>query len=110
MRYSHSTERLAEIFDEAIIFNLLLEGLLAQHQKEQYSVDSRRGEIFSPQWKYSIVLISALGQSDSVIHTFAFFFYILFHYGLSQEIGYSSPCYTVGPCCLSILNRIVCIC
>ena len=107
MQYSHSTEKLAEIFDEAIIFNLLLEGLLAQHQKEQYSVDSRRGEIFSPQWKYSIVLISALEQSDSVIHTFVFF-YILFHYGLSQEIGYSSPCYTVGPC-LSILNRIVCI-
>ena len=23
-------------------------------------------------------------------------FYILFHYGLSQEIGYSSLCYTVG--------------
>ena len=36
-------------------------------------------------------------------------FYILFHYGLSQEIGYSSLCYTVGPCCLSILNVTVCI-
>ena len=35
--------------------------------------------------------------------TFFFFFYVLFHYGLSQEIGYSSLCYTVGPC-LSILN------
>ena len=35
--------------------------------------------------------------------------YILFHYGLSQEIGYSSLCYTVGLCCLSILNVIVCI-
>ena len=34
---------------------------------------------------------------------------ILFHYGLSQEIGYSSLCYTIGPCCLSILNIIVCI-
>ena len=40
---------------------------------------------------------------------FTFFFYILFHYGLSQEIGYSSLCYTVGPYCLSILNVIVCI-
>ena len=33
--------------------------------------------------------------------------YILFHtlfpYGLSQDIEYSSLCYTVGPCCLSIL-------
>ena len=37
------------------------------------------------------------------------FLNILFHYGLSQEIGYSSLCYTVRPCCLSILNVIVCI-
>ena len=29
---------------------------------------------------------------------------ILFHYGLSQDIEYSSLCYMVGPCCLSILN------
>ena len=36
-------------------------------------------------------------------------FYNLFHYGLSQEIGYISLCATVGPCCLSILNVIVCI-
>ena len=35
------------------------------------------------------------------------FFNILFHYGLSQEIGYSSLRCTVGPCCLSILNVIV---
>ena len=27
-------------------------------------------------------------------------FYILFHYGLSQDAEYSSLCYTVGPCCL----------
>ena len=37
-------------------------------------------------------------------------FHILFHYGLSQDIEYSSLCYTVGPCCLSILYIIVCIC
>ena len=30
-------------------------------------------------------------------------FYILFHYGLSQDIEYRSLCYIVGPCCLSIL-------
>ena len=34
-------------------------------------------------------------------------FYILFHYGLLQDIEYSSLCYTVGPCCLSILYVIV---
>ena len=43
--------------------------------------------------------------------SFVFFFthmyiskIILFHYGLSQDIQYSSLCYTLGPCCLSILN------
>ena len=28
---------------------------------------------------------------------------ILFPYGLSQDIEYSSLCYTVGPCCVSVL-------
>ena len=53
------------------------------------------------------MLISAVQQSDSVI-----LFHILFHYGLSQNIEYISLCYTVGPCCLSILyiNIIGCIC
>ena len=37
-------------------------------------------------------------------------FHILFHYGLSQDIEYSSLHYTVGPCCLSILYMTVCIC
>ena len=32
-------------------------------------------------------------------------FYILFYYGLSQDIRYSSPCYIVRPC-LPILNII----
>ena len=31
-------------------------------------------------------------------------FHSISHYGLSQDIKYSSLCYTVGPCCLSI-NR-----
>ena len=30
------------------------------------------------------------------------YFFFLFHDGLSQGIEYSSLCYTVGPCCLSI--------
>ena len=37
------------------------------------------------------------------------FLNILFHYGSFQEIRCSSLCYTVRPCCLSILNVIVCI-
>ena len=36
-------------------------------------------------------------------HIYVFFFYILFPYGLSQDIEYSSLCYTEGHCCLSIL-------
>ena len=44
--------------------------------------------------------ISAVQQSDSVIHTYILF-HILFHYDLLQDTEYSSLCYTVGPCCLS---------
>ena len=32
--------------------------------------------------------------------------HILFFYGLSQDTEYSSLCYTLGPCCLSITNKI----
>ena len=32
---------------------------------------------------------------------------VMFHYGLFQETGYSSLCYTVGCHCLSILNVIL---
>ena len=44
------------------------------------------------------------------IHIFLIhsFFHSLFHYGLSQDIKYSSLGYTVGPC-LSILNVLFCI-
>ena len=38
------------------------------------------------------------------------FFHILVHYGLSQDIEYSSLCYRVRLCCLFILHIIVCIC
>ena len=51
------------------------------------------------------MLLSAIQQSDSVIHV-----YILLnihHYNLSQDIEYSSLCYTVGPYYLSILYVIV---
>ena len=51
---------------------------------------------------YNIVFISAVQQSGSVMHIWTFFFYILFHYGLLQDIEYSSLGNTEGPCCLSI--------
>ena len=54
---------------------------------------------------FSVALISAVQQSDTFI-----LFHVLFHLDLSQGIDYISLCYTVGPCCLSILYIIVCIC
>ena len=60
-----------------------------------------------------MVLIFAVQQSDSAIyiytHTYIYFFFIFFHYGLSQDIEYSSLCRMVGPCCPSILYVRVCI-
>ena len=49
-------------------------------------------------------LITAMWQNDIYKYIFS---NILFHYGLSQNIEYSSLCCTVGPCCLSILYIIV---
>ena len=48
--------------------------------------------------------------SDLVIYIYIYIliyiyihFQILFHYSLLQDVEYSSLCYTLGPCCLSIL-------
>ena len=46
------------------------------------------------------VLVSAVQQGDSVIHTIHFFG-ILFHHGFSEDTEYSSLCYTVGPYCFT---------
>ena len=35
---------------------------------------------------------------------------IIFHYRILQDTEYSSLCYTVGSCCLSILCIVVCVC
>ena len=37
------------------------------------------------------------------LYIYTFFLNILFHYSLSQDNEYSSLCYTIGPCCFSIL-------
>ena len=44
------------------------------------------------------VLIFAIQQSDSNTYT-----YILFHCGLAQDVKYSSLCYTLGSCHLSMV-------
>ena len=58
--------------------------------------------------------MSSVQHSNSVIHTIYIsiyctyiyiLFHTLFHCGLSQDIEYSSLCYAVGPCCLSILYK-----
>ena len=50
---------------------------------------------------------SERSQTEKALYWIIFFF--LFHYVLLQDIKYSSSCYTVGPCCLSILYITVCI-
>ena len=55
--------------------------------------------------------VSDVQQSDSVTHIdICILFQILFPYRLLQNIEYSSLLYTVGPCWLSILYIVVCIC
>ena len=52
---------------------------------------------------YNVVPISAESKvTRSYIYTH-FFSHIIFYHVLSQELGYSSLCYMVGPHCLSIL-------
>ena len=45
-----------------------------------------------------------------MIRLYIYFFPVLFHYRLLQDIAYSSLNYTVSTCCASILYRMVCIC
>ena len=51
------------------------------------------------------VLIFVIWQNDSVIYIYThkylyiYYFHIIFHYGLSQDIEYCSLCYTIRPCC-----------
>ena len=42
------------------------------------------------------------GKWFSNTYTYIYSSHILFHYGLSQDIEYSSLCYTEGPSCLSL--------
>ena len=57
----------------------------------------------------NVLFISTVQQNDSVIHIYTFYF-IFFSISLSQDIEHNSLCYTVGPCYLSILCIIICIC
>ena len=50
------------------------------------------------QLMYIVKLVSGVQQSDSVIHTYIFFFQISSPYTLLQDTEYRSLCSTVGPC------------
>ena len=50
---------------------------------------------------------TAKWPSQTYINIYSFS-HIIFHHVLSRVIGYSSPCCTAGPHCISILNAIVC--
>ena len=59
---------------------------------------------------YSVVLVSGVQQSDSVIGSYLIFFSIMVYYRILTTTEYCSLCCAVGPCCLSILYIVVCIC
>ena len=61
---------------------------------------------------YSVVLVSGVQQSDSATNTNMSFFPpdFLYPYRLVDNIEYISLCYKVGPCVLSVLCVVVCIC
>ena len=60
---------------------------------------------------YNVVLVSGVQQSGSVIHTHvSLLFQIIFLFRLLHNIEQSSLCSTVGPCWLSILYIVVCVC
>ena len=60
----------------------------------------------------NVMLVSDVQNSDSVTHYLfiTYYFHILFPYKLFQIIEYSSLCYRVGLCRLSILYTVLCIC
>ena len=56
-----------------------------------------------------LCLISAVEWSDSILYIYIYMYFFIFfsNYGLSQDVGHSSLCNTIGLCCLSILCIIV---
>ena len=58
---------------------------------------------------YNVVLVSGIRQGDSVIY-FRISILFLFPCGLLRITEWSSPCYPVGPCWLSITYIIACGC
>ena len=67
--------------------------------------------LFILYWSTVSVLVSGVQQIDSVIHIhLPFFVRFCSLYRLLQNIEQSSLCYTGGPCSVSILYIVACIC
>ena len=62
------------------------------------------------QWCISFRCAAKWFYSTHVCMYIYIFFLRLFHFRLLQDIEYSFPCYTLGPCCLSTLYTVVRIC
>ena len=78
-----------------------------------YSLMSSRGfSYMKVQVIYNVVLVPSRWQSNSAIlySRIYIIFQILFHCILFPHIECGSLCYVVGPCCLSMLYIVVCIC
>ena len=83
-------QRLIEFCQENTL--VMANTLFQQHKRSLYTGTS-------PHDQYQ-------NQIDIYIYAFSYFF----PYGLLWNIEYTFLCYTVGPCSLSILHIIVCIC
>ena len=57
---------------------------------------------------FSVALSSVAQQNDSVTNIQKYSFSYSFHYNSSMNIEYSSLCYTLGLCFLSVLGILLC--
>ena len=53
-------------------------------------------------WQAGSLLLAPPGKPYTCIYKYIYSFCIVFHYGLLQDIEYSSLCSSEGPCCLFI--------
>ena len=58
---------------------------------------------------YNVVWVQVYSKVIEIC-VYILLFQSLFRHRLLQDIECSPLCYTVGPCCKSILCRVVCIC
>ena len=92
-----------------------LTGPQVEHNWSGLARTDRPGELTLYEYSYSFILdsqccVNFCGTSEWLSYThISILFNILFSYGLSWDIEYSSLCHTARLCCLSILFVIICI-